>query len=286
MNKIIMFLSLNYYINKMISLLPTINKSNLLHLNLFLNGSNLTPTRQLFLVFKVFTNFPAPLLLGYTCLRKRKIKNFMVYPRFLTHQNSLPPRVIVDCSSHLVSSSVLSSLHGLNFFLETHFDVSTPCFPSPPPLFRCVEGLSWYSILYSLPLCIIVGWLSQRGSLSIISSLHGFNSFLVTNFDVLARSPPRPRSPVLFLRTTEGLRCFQLHLVPPRAGKNRARLVAFSSPGRLKLPTSLQGLLLAFPHSPLSLGAVKDCGGKFANNFCNYWTSGTGKGFIIDRTDE
>ena len=259
MNKIIIFLSLNYYINKMISLLPTINKSNLLHLNLFLNGSNLTPTRQLFLVFKVFTNFPAPLLLGYTCLRKRKIKNFMVYPRFLTHQNSLPPRVIVDCSSHLVSSSVLSSLHGLNFFLETHFDVSTPCFPSPPPLFRCVEGLSWYSILYSLPLCIIVGWLSQRGSLSIISSLHGFNSFLVTNFDVLARSPPRPRSPVLFLRTTEGLRCFQFHLVPPRAGKNRARLVAFSSPGRLNLPTSHQGLLLAFPHSLLSLGAVNDC---------------------------
>jgi hypothetical protein len=110
-----------------------------------------------------------------------------------------------------------------------------------------------------LPLCIIVGWLSQRGSLSIISSLHGFNSFLVTNFDVLARSPPRPRSPVLFLRTTEGLRCFQFHLVPPRAGKNRARLVAFSSPGRLNLPTSHQGLLLAFPHSLLSLGAVNDC---------------------------
>ena len=213
----------------------------------------------------------------------------MVYLKFLTPQNSLPPRVIVDCSSHLVSSSVLSSLHGPNFFLETHFDVpprSIPCFPPPPSLFRSVEELNGYSIFYSLSLRIVVGCLSQRGSLSIISSLHGFNSFLVKNFDEPARSPPRPRSPVLFLRTTGGWGCFQFQLVPPRVGKNRARLVAFTSPGRLILPTSHQGLLLAFPHSPLSLGAVKDCIGKFANNFCNYWTSGTGKGFIIDRTDE
>ena len=296
MNKIFIFLSLNYYINKMISLLPTINKSNLLHLNFFLNCNlcNLTSTLQLFLVFKVFTNFPAPLLLGYTCLRKFKIKNFMGYPRFLTHQNSLRPRAIADCPSHLVSSSVLSSLHGLNFFLETHFDVpprSIPCFPSPPPLFRSVEGLNWYSILYSLPLRIFVGWLSQRGSLSIISSLHGFNYCSVTNFDVPARSPSRPRSPVLFLRTTEGWCCFQFQLVPPREGKNRARLGAFSSSGRPVLPTSHQGLLLAFPHSLLSLGAAKDCGGKWTiismnekvsnnGNLCNYWTSGKGKGFL------
>ena len=175
-NKIIILLPLNYYINKMISLLPVINKFNLLHLNFFLNCNryNITPTLQLFLVFKVFTNFPGPLFLGYTCLRKLKIKIFMVYPCFLTHENPLPPRVIVDCSSHLVSSSILSSLQGLNFLLETYSDVpprSLTCLPSSLPLFRSVESPNWYSIFYSVYLYIIVVCSSQRGSLSIISSL-------------------------------------------------------------------------------------------------------------------
>jgi len=259
----------------MISLLPVINKLNLLHLNFFLNCNlyNLTPTLQLFLVFKVFTNFPVPLPLGYTCLRKLKIKNFMVHPCFLTHQNSLSPRAIVDCPSHLVSLSVLSSLHGLNFFLETHFDVpsrSIPCFPSPPPLFRSVEGLNWYSILYSWPLRIIVGWLSQRGSLSKISSLHGFNSFLVTNFDVPERSPSRPRSPVLFLRTTDGWCCFQFQLVPPREGKNRARLQFFGTTYLADVP---QRSSPCFPSFASLFRSSEGLWWKMDNNFCNYWTS-------------
>ena len=201
----------------MISLLPVINKFNLLHLNFFLNCNryNITPPLQLFLVFKVFTNFPGPLCLGYTCLRKLKIKIFMVYPCFLTHENPLPPRVIVDCSSHLVSSSILSSLQGLNFLLETYSDVpprSLTCLPSSLPLFRSVESPNWCSIFYSVYLYIIVVCASQRGSLSIISSLQEqgwLRGLHIPATTFLADVPPRcsPCFPSLasLFRISEGL---------------------------------------------------------------------------------
>ena len=128
MNKIFIFLSLNYYINKMISLLPTINKSNLLHLNFFLNCNlcNLTSTLQLFLVFKVFTNFPAPLLLGYTCLRKLKIKNFMGYPRFL----------LIKIRCLLVPSLIAR----LIWFLQAYFLACMASISSWRPTSMCPPG--------------------------------------------------------------------------------------------------------------------------------------------------
>ena len=196
----------------------------------------------------------------------------MGYPRFLTHQNSLRPRAIADCPSHLVSSSVLSSLHGLNFFLETHFDVpprSIPCFPSPPPLFRSVEGLNWYSILYSLPLRIFVGWLSQRGSLSIISSLHGFNYCSDHGRMVLLPVPTGPPERREKQGSPRGLQFFGTTCLADVPSRSSPCFPSFAS-----LFRSSEGLWWKW--------TVISMNEKVSNNgnFCNYWTSGKGKGFL------